>query len=109
MEKPLIQRRPEIVHGAAKSTAGVFERRRKTRTGRGTDRRTVGPVVAEARNERVRVEIRKPSAALRRNERLILLRLHRAEVILSRLVDGAGLRMVDTEIQPHAVPDLEGI
>src|SRR5262249_55745108 len=101
--------RPVIVDGPAQEAARVLERRRQTRPVRRTDRRTIRPVVAEARNQRMRMEIRKAPAALRVDEGLVLLRLHGAEVVLSRLVNRARLGMVDSEIQAHAVPDMEWI
>src|SRR4030095_10155297 len=57
----------------------------------------------------MRVEIGKAPASLRREKRLILLRLHRAEIVFSRVIDGARLRMFDTEIQTEPVPNLERI
>src|SRR5262249_22208555 len=109
MEISEIDRGPEVVHCSAEGTAGEFKCRRQARTARRTDRRTIRAIPSETWNQRMRVEIRKTTAALRGNERLVLLRFNGAEVILRGLVDRARLRMVDPEIQAEAIPDLERI
>src|SRR5207302_9070032 len=106
---PVVHRRPEIVHRAAKKAAREFECRRQTGPAGGADRRTIRAVKIEARNQRMRMEIRKASAAGRVNEGLILLRLYGTEIVLRGFIDRARLRMVNSKIQPEAVPDLEGI
>src|SRR5207253_1705795 len=104
----IVQSRPEVIHRSAKRTAGEFKCSGQAGSARGTDRRTIRLVAAQARDQRVRIEIRETSRRTSK-ERLVLLGLHGTEVILRCRIDGARLRVIHSEVQAKTIPDPEWI